>query len=114
MKHSFLVIEDQIIALSGKGIYLGEGQEGKVKLAENETGNLYALKITDRDKKRESYIANDLGIAGKCTLRKNNAFDQQKYYILYQYLGIPLSKYIREHKDLNGDRTSVGGMLMIY
>src|SRR5690349_1045102 len=45
LKHSFMVINDRIIALSGKGIHLGKGREAHTKLAEDEVGNLIALKI---------------------------------------------------------------------
>jgi hypothetical protein len=102
LNHSFLVIDDQIIALAGKGIYLGQGMFGIVKFAEDETGNQYALKRMENSNKAEASIANDLGLAGKSTVR--SSFKKEKYYIPYQYLGIPLSKYISEHKDLSSDK----------
>ncbi|QGP54852.1 hypothetical protein PsalMR5_01822 [Piscirickettsia salmonis] len=45
LSHSFIKIEDKVLAMAGQGKYLGKGGFGKVKLAENQQGNLYALKI---------------------------------------------------------------------
>ncbi|WP_416430906.1 hypothetical protein [Piscirickettsia salmonis] len=45
IKHSFIVVNGEILALSGHRVVLGQGISGKVKLAENEGGHLYAVKI---------------------------------------------------------------------
>ena len=49
LNHSFMVMDDRIIALSGKGIHLGKGRNAHAKLAEYEGGNLIALKIITKD-----------------------------------------------------------------
>ncbi len=109
LNHSFLITDDRIIALSGKGIYLSRQGISSVyantKLAEDEKGNLFVLKIIKKknmDPKSirsdvradspadEAIAAQDFGIAGNLTTRQNTL------YILYQYLGISLEKYFED------------------
>lgn len=110
LNHSFMVIDNRIIALSGKGIYLGEGLSARAKLAEDETGNLIALKIVtherpgESDSVKESYIARDLGIAGQGIVRNSTSKRfPTKHYIDYQYLGTSLYDYIW-HNPLSLDK----------
>lgn len=105
LTHSFMIIDDRIIAMSGKRIYLGEGAYSHAKLAEDEVGHLIALKIITKSSSRsngiiESHIASDLGIAGKSVTRTSHI---TKQYIAYQYLGISLLDYIRS-KSLSLDK----------
>jgi len=91
LNHSFMVIDNKIIAVSGKGLYLGRGLEGVVKLAEDEAGHLIALKMIKKPSREsnpdtEADIASDLGVAGdKITRLSKNT--NLKHYIAYQFLG---------------------------
>ena len=73
LNHSFMIIDGQILALSEKGVYLGQGRFAHAKLAENEVGHLYALKIitdlSESDSSVESIVAQDLGMAGQRVIR---------------------------------------------
>lgn len=100
INHSFMVIDDRIIAFSGKGVHLGSGRDAHTKLAEDEEGNLIALKIVTRDgydssSLTESHIAHDLGIAGQRITRSSASQRYPtKHYIAYKYLGTRLLDYI--------------------
>jgi len=59
LNHSFMVMDGQIIAISGKGLYLGSGLNGSAKLAEDETGRLLALKIITNDDSSDSARESD-------------------------------------------------------
>ncbi len=109
LKHSFMVMDNRIIALSGKGIHLGEGRDAHVKLAEDEAGNLFALKIFSGyvsilSLASESQIASDLGVAGLRASRTNASKRFPKHYIAYQYLGTCLFDYLYENKPLSLDK----------
>jgi len=92
--HSFMVIDNTILALDGQGKYLGEGVSGKVKLAEDEAGNLFALKIMKSTSSWEADIANDLNIAGREVSRMGGKkASLKKHYIAYKYLGVTLFDY---------------------
>lgn len=78
LRHSFMVMDDRIVVLSGEGVHLGTGEFGHAKLAEDLKGDLFALKVIKDDKSDdvvaqlaidEAQIANDLGIAGQCVTR---------------------------------------------
>jgi len=102
LHHSFIVIDNKIVALNAKDTYLGKGVDGKVKLAEDEKGRLIALKIAIQTKgdfsrvANEESIAHDLGIAGKKTTRVNRK-EEKKEYLAYKYLGTPFNNYINEN-----------------
>lgn len=104
LNHSFMVIGRKIIALSGKGIYLGAGINGHAKLAEEENGHLIALKVITNEKEeansaQESKVAQDLGIAGQRLTRTSSSKKYPlKHYIAYQFLGIRLFEYLDKHK----------------
>jgi len=101
-----MVIDNRIISFSGKGIHLGRGREAHTKLAEDEVGNLIALKIIINKGwlESESQIAYDLGIAGQQTTRKSNLKEPYtKQYIPYQYLGTLLFDYLYQNKSLSLD-----------
>lgn len=107
LNHSFMIMDGQIIALSGKGIHLGSGRDAHAKLAENEAGNLIALKIITSDGResnsvRESHIAYDLEIAGERVTR--SSISSTKHYIAYQYLGTLLTDYLHANKSLSLDK----------
>ena len=94
LSHSFMVIDGRILALDGKGHYLGKGVTGKVKLAENEEGHLFALKIMKETGNSEAHIANDLNLAGHEVSRMDGTNASiKKHYIAYKYLGVTLDNY---------------------
>jgi len=98
--HSFMVIDNRILALDGQGKYLGAGLFGKVKLAEDEEGNLFALKIMKGTSSWEADIANDLDIAGSEVSRMGGKkASLKKHYIAYKYLGITLFDYYNNFKE---------------
>src|SRR3990167_3978291 len=109
LNHSFMVMDGRIIVLSGKGVHLGKGRDAHAKLAEDEVGNLIALKIITNDggesnSVRESAIAYDLGIAGQRITRASTSKSfPTKHYIAYQYLGTRLLDFIRS-KSLSLDK----------
>jgi hypothetical protein len=110
LSHSFMVIDDKIIAISAKGIYLGSGRNAHTKLAEDKAGSLIALKIVTNDggesnSAREAHIAHDLGIAGRQITRVSASRKYPtKQYIAYQYLGICLHDYLNKNKALSLDK----------
>jgi serine/threonine protein kinase len=113
LSHSFITVGGKILAMAGEGVYLGEGAEGVVKLAEDEQGRLYALKIrvesafyrknmggtliTD-----EGNIAHDIGKALPQTSRTSKG--EHKYYVPYLYVGTPLETYLSNNKELDDDQ----------
>ena len=96
LRHSFMVLDNRIIAISGQGIYLGNGAFSNVKLAEDEYRQLIALKIIVKYDSLETddNVAFDCGLAGVLTQRIGST----KLYIAYQYLGISLLEYLRFQK----------------
>ncbi|MCE3044657.1 phosphotransferase [Legionella sp. 16cNR16C] len=104
LNHSFIIIDRQIVAMSGKGSYLGAGINGHAKLAEEESGHLIALKVVTSEKEaansaEESKVAQDLGIAGQRATRTSCSKKYPlKHYIAYQFLGIRLFEYLDRHK----------------
>ncbi len=107
--HSFIIIDGVILAMAPRGNYLGKGLSAHAKLAEDENGGLWAIKIrklwevrTNRcvaDRPEiEDNIANDVGKSLKSTIRTSNSSKKEKHYLAYIYLGIPLSKYLTQHK----------------
>ncbi len=103
LSRSFMIVDGKILAIHR--ITLGKGVYGKAKLAEDETGRLYALKIlAEKGKKsKEAEIAYDLGISDKVTSRETNSTQSKinfKKYIPYQYLGTAFyQRYFEENKD---------------
>ena len=85
--------------MASKNIYLGAGVQGRVKLAEDEYGGLYALKIGNALLAEESDIATDLNKAIPYTSRITTK--GHKYYLPYLYLGKPLRSYLEEILRLN-------------
>lgn len=110
LKHSFIVIDNRILAVQIKGHHLGYGLDAHVKIAEDKAGNLIALKVIHRDSigsssENESFIASDLGIAGQRVSRDSASTKYpKKNYIAYQYLGSPLIDYLEENKEISLDR----------
>lgn len=101
LSHSFIIIDGKILAMAGQGVYLGQGAQGRVKLAEDEAGGLYALKIGDELLAEEADIATDLG---KAIPHASRIVPKgHKYYLAYSYLGTPLKTYLSENK-LDNDR----------
>jgi hypothetical protein len=110
LEHSFIVIGGKILAMSGHGVYLGQGAQGRVKLAEDEIGGIYALKIVSNESRNilnESDIAFDLDVALKESYRPLGTaptFQSTiKHYLAYKYLGIPLGTYL-ENNSLSDDQ----------
>lgn len=100
LEHSFVVVGGKILAMSGKGVYLGSGGVGVVKIAEDQQGKMYALKIVVEEKRnefspREGRIAFELGVALPETSRMSKT--TLKYYIAYEYLGISLRSYLNDN-----------------
>lgn len=113
LEHSFIVLNETILATNGQNEYLGKcvGSGGKVKLAENESGELYVLKIIphpgeDSEVIRdETDIASDLGKAfpsASRTFTSKDSHNTHKHYIPYLYLGKPLDKLLVD--SLSEDR----------
>ncbi|MCF6777727.1 hypothetical protein L3V83_14240 [Thiotrichales bacterium 19X7-9] len=92
ISHSFIKVNGQIYVMAGEGKYLGEGAYGKVKLAENENGELFALKIQKSKvyNSEEDQIAMKYGVGHGYIKRK----DKEKHYSVQKYLGISLKKYL--------------------
>jgi serine/threonine protein kinase len=109
LEHSFIVVSGKILAMAGEGIYLGRGAEGKVKIAEDEFGGIYALKImssNDPTISTEGWIATDLSKAIGETIRASKSITptgtrmpaaSTKHYIAYRYFGIPVLDYLTNH-----------------
>lgn len=94
LNHSFMVIDNRILAFNVQGEYLGRGNSGKVKLAEDEKGRLFAVKVQSRPfKKSETDIAYDLGVSGEKTKRGSQ----------YKWYGNDLKYDLALMSDLNGD-----------
>lgn len=103
LNHSFMVMDGRIFAMAGKGNYLAKSRDSHAKIAEDEAGHGYVLKIITKDhggsnSLTESIVASDLGIAGN-RVRRNN-----KAYIVYRYLGRELLDYLRENQSLSLDK----------
>lgn len=88
--HSFIVLNQKIFAMAPKGEYLGVGSFGHAKLAEDERGALWALKIVTKVNKSESRTAQDLYQALQSSHRG------KKQYIPYKYLGLSLGDYLAD------------------
>lgn len=107
LSHSFSIYQGQILAIAGKGAYLGKGRYGRVKLAESEQGQLYALKFSRFEdvKENEISIASDIGIChGKYSVYEINIHEKinlraDKSLTIFNYLGVSLHKY--HFKDQN-------------
>lgn len=112
LSHSFLIVNGRILAMSGKGVYLGHGNDAKVKLAEDESGALYALKIARSSQKipLESDTTFDLGVAIPFTSRSSKK--GEKYYLPYFYLGTPINKYLKT-ANLSDDQRYELGIKMV-
>ncbi len=92
LDHSFIKIGEKILAMAGEGKYLGEGAFGKVKLAEDEEGNLYALKIGHKlggVSQTEQGILVDVGVFQGSAKRP----DRSKAVVALSYLGTTLNTY---------------------
>lgn len=95
LAHSFLLLPHTTIALDGRNQYLYDAGNTRVKLAEDESGSLYAVKIIQDEKNHKTYenefkIAEDVGAAVYAFTRSS----QKKYYIVYNYYGQSLYYYL--------------------
>ena len=98
LNHSFMVIDNRILAFNVQGKYLGRGSSGKAKLAEDETGRFFAVKVQNRAfGKSETDIAYDLNFSGEKTERTNE-YLRTKEYLACRYLGRSLFAC---HEELN-------------
>ncbi|MCF6774947.1 protein kinase [Thiotrichales bacterium 19X7-9] len=83
VEHSFISVNEQILAMAGKGNILGEGSFGVVKLAENEQGQLFAIKIV-----YEAYKSDEeLEILKDINILRGYVTREDKHYIVLDYLG---------------------------
>ncbi|OAJ34146.1 protein kinase domain-containing protein [Piscirickettsia salmonis] len=106
LRHSFMRISGKIYAFAGKGELLGQGTFGKVKLVENEQGDLYAMKVIplEQVKEQELEVLEDLsllkGHVRRVTFVENEKekIKEKKQYILLDYLGDSLTK-VKLHSD---------------
>ena len=97
LEHSFIVVDNQILVMAGKGQVLGQNEFNKTKLAEDESGNLYTVKIqftplSNYFSGQENSIAVDVGFSSKQIDRVDMP---DKAYSVSKYLGMPLDNYIR-------------------
>lgn len=94
LSHSFIKVGNKILAMAGQGHYLGAGAYGKVKLAEDQQGNLYVLKIGhslyDIDE-LEGEITKDVNIF-RGEAERWNSSGKFKKVIALSYLGTSLDK----------------------
>ena len=97
LQHSFIVLNGTIMAMAPKGEHLGKGSYAHAKLAEDDKGGLWAIKIAKRaDSYGEEATAIDLQKAVKSSLRKMKE-GGYKSYLPCKYLGQTLDVYLREH-----------------
>lgn len=97
LNHSFIIVNERIIAMAPQGKYLGEGMSGRVKLGQDEQGGVWAIKISKGSgtiSKKEADTTNDLG-QGLVEFSRNN-----KCYLTTVYLGITLKEYLKTHPSL--------------
>jgi len=110
LKHSFMVVDNRILAFAGQGKYLGKGLSAAAKLAEDENAGLWALKIRNPakatygrtvsdDADAEEKIATDLGRSLQSTRRA--LYPEGKHYLPFVYLGSTVSKYLEENASLS-------------
>lgn len=105
LTHSFIIVDGKILAMAGHGHYLGSGISGKVKLAEDQNGALYALKIssyieyTSRHVKvdKEADIAHDIGKA-LCGTQRKSLSGSKKYLANHYFFGKSLYQYLIDHQ----------------
>ncbi|OAJ33761.1 hypothetical protein [Piscirickettsia salmonis] len=90
LSHSFIKLADKILALAGRRLSLGTGGYAVVKLAEDEAGQIYALKIQHkRYDPNEDIAANLYGVSYGRTERDGGRYlNKRKHYSCYKYLGI--------------------------
>ncbi|WP_064005388.1 protein kinase domain-containing protein [Piscirickettsia salmonis] len=104
LNHSFIKVGDKVLVMAGEGNYLGEGKYGKVKLAEDEQGHLYVLKINHAHtsiNELEKNIAKDMSVFhGEARRLSSQAAFKQ--VIALSYLGKDLEKI----KNLNLENKS--------
>lgn len=98
LSHSFIIVGNKLLAMAGKGVYLGKGKSAHVKIAEDEIGHLYALKIR-KESNIEKDILSDLGIGAGHDCRRYQTPIRHKYYILSDYLGTTLLSYLKKKQS---------------
>jgi hypothetical protein len=116
LEHSFIIIDQTILAMAPRRDYLGEGASAKAKLGEDEDGGLWAIKIRrigQNNQHRvvpdspgnEEKIAFDLSKALKATNRMKSSYlagffgdKQGKHYLATVFLGQTLDKYLKEQQ----------------
>ena len=110
LEHSFIVVDNQILVMAGKGQILGQNEFNKTKLAEDESGNLYTVKIqftplSNYFSGQENSIAVDVGFSSK----QIDCVDMpDKAYSVSKYLGMPLDNYIRTYSLTEDERFNLG------
>ena len=99
--HSFVQVETEngskILAVNDES--LGAGALGKTKLAVDENGNLYVLKMQkgrDDIAENEAYFSKKAGASIASFDRAKNS--EVKHYIAYNYFGEPLSSFLEREK----------------
>lgn len=101
LSHSFIVIDGKILAIQANNkSYVGMGQCGHVKLATDEEGNLYALKIIQNYSQESKivYAQNESEIT-KATNASSLTYAtrEDKVYIAYNFcFGKTLAQFIHE------------------
>ena len=89
--HSYIKIGEKIVAIAhGEGRFLGTGSFGRVKFAMDQNGDVYALKIENKDSPQtETQILDDLGLlhGNKVSRATSSQKTDTKYYTLMEYLG---------------------------
>ncbi|MBA4696176.1 MAG: hypothetical protein H2069_02155 [Legionella sp.] len=99
LSHSFIRINNKIYKIRS---FLGKGSQGKVKLVENEEGQLFALKISEEKGAEGPFIEKEIEMIKKTggligVLRNRN----NKTYQLSPYKGISLGAYLELNPNLS-------------
>ena len=101
LTHSFIIAENRILALSPQGEYCYNERHSRNKIAEDEDGGMWSVKIryvknsSQGSLERESAIAKDLDYALDPIYRNG------KYYLVASYLGPTLERHLQHFGRFN-------------
>ncbi|MBA4696177.1 MAG: hypothetical protein H2069_02160 [Legionella sp.] len=98
LPYSFMNIDEKVYKIRS---LIGKGAQGRVKLVEDQDGNLFTLKISKEDKENKEHITNELNKSKE--LKLLSAFIEnrnKKTYQLIPYKGISLKKYLQQNCEI--------------